>query len=162
MAPRKALFIADSAAITGKMPRSGDRVSDPQGRWRCAQTAANQSPQPIPVYSVFFRVFRVSGHPDYPRKPGLEPGLRGFQRPICLYGTGKRTGSEQGRNRERIRATDAVFPGRLAGSTARAVAVCSRLRCRKSPTQRIDERGHRGTSPYGHMSSVGPSYWHER
>jgi hypothetical protein len=39
------MLIAEYAAFPGKIARSGDAVSDPLGRWRCAQIRANQSPR---------------------------------------------------------------------------------------------------------------------
>jgi hypothetical protein len=40
-----AMLIAEYAAFPGKLALSGDAVSDPLGRWRCAQILANQSLQ---------------------------------------------------------------------------------------------------------------------
>jgi hypothetical protein len=53
--------LARAAAFPGRIARWGDRVSDPPGRWRCAQIRANPSPEPNSREQGNFRVFRVSG-----------------------------------------------------------------------------------------------------
>jgi len=57
------MLIVEYAAFPGNIARAGDAVSDPQGRWRCAQIRANQSPQPeFPRTGKFSGYFASLGH----------------------------------------------------------------------------------------------------